>query len=466
MLLGAGVPLAKAEGHEKHANITEITVHPDWERFSKTSLDADIAILVLDNSVTLTHDVQVVCLPSDGDVIDDAKGFIAGWDLEQRTPKHSIINVFNYSYCLDETHILSTTLPSHTFCGGAERASILKTVTGGGFFISSGSDPVWVQYGVAVSVTNGTGNLNDQKIVSLMNVALFKTWIVDTVRQSGGVVGEAITGRSNLECNFVHLYYSYVVSRVEIENTYTIFCRTFRYACVAYGLNVQNKNFGVDRLIGSHEFNENNDKVELIQFHNGTMFYLVDGIGRLFPNLKSFFVGYSDSDSDPLNTTLIRRSNFLNMENLFEIAIHKSDIAWIYEDLLWDLPNLERFQLDGILLEIPERTFENNAKLKEVYLAANALVFLPKNLFKNNLDLKWVNLANNSLLFIQTDFRRLPNILYIFLAGNLCINQNFNKTAEQVEDRSAVLNENNNSDQVGEVMQLQRLIDSNCTLYT
>lgn len=241
-------------------------------------------------------------------------------------------------------------------------------------------------------------------------------------------------------------------------------CLTFRYACVAHGLAVRYKNFGVDKLIGTHESNGTNSKVELIQFHNGTMFYLIDGIGKLFPNLKSFFVGYSDSL--PLNTTLIRRSNFQNMENLFEIAIHQSEIDWIYEDLLWDLPNLERFQLDGMLLDIPERTFEKNIKLKEVYLASNSLVFLPRNLFKNNSDLKWVNFACNSLKFIETDFTRLPHIQYIFLTGNLCINQNWNKTAEMIEIQFENITETNDFYQVSGVAELQRLINSNCTLST
>lgn len=193
-------------GGVKHANITEIHVHPDWESISKTSLDADIAILVLNSAIVLTNDIQVACLPSDGDSIDNATGFIIGWDSVQLTPKRSTINVFNNSHCYAETHILSAHVPPHTFCGGAEEVSFLKEVSGGGFLINSGS--VWVQHGVAASVTNVSGSLKDQTIVSLVNVALFKIWIIDTVRQSGGVIGEAIKGKINLECNFIHLYYS------------------------------------------------------------------------------------------------------------------------------------------------------------------------------------------------------------------------------------------------------------------
>ncbi len=231
----------------------------------------------------------------------------------------------------------------------------------------------------------------------------------------------------------------------------------------------------MDKIIGTHPsvardndpeliVTLNNSHVELIQFHNGTMFYLVDGIGIFFPKLKSFLVGYSDSDA--LNTKLIKRSNFQNMENLFEIVIHRSQIEIIAEDLLWDLPNLERFQLDGMLLDIPERLFENNAKLQEVYLASNALVSLPKNLFKFNLDLKWVNFSDNYLNYIYIDFLRLPNIQYVFLTGNRCIDKSFNKTAVQSDDSLEDLEENNDSNQVGRVITLQRLIYWNCTYFT
>ncbi len=213
VLLGAFILLAKSEGGVKQANITNILIHPDWEMIGTAPFDADVAILVLSESVRLTNDIQVACLPSDFDTIDNAKGFVVGWDyLVQQSPKHSLVNVYNYSQCYAGTHVLSSYLPSRTFCGGAEETSILKKTSGGGFFVATGSS--WIQYGVAVLVTNVTDNATNETLVSFMNVALFKNWIIDAVRQSGGVIGEAIQGRISLECDFIHLYYSYVINRV------------------------------------------------------------------------------------------------------------------------------------------------------------------------------------------------------------------------------------------------------------
>lgn len=233
-------------------------------------------------------------------------------------------------------------------------------------------------------------------------------------------------------------------------------------------MNVLGNNFVVNTITGAYNktnlpiyiSGESIDGVELIQFHNGTMFGLVNGIGKFFPNLKSLFIGYSDSVS--LNTKLISRTNFENMENLFEIAIHKSDVETIIEDTLWDLPNLERFQLDGKLNELSDRTFERNGKLKEVYLASNELEFLPRKLFKNNFSLDWVNFKDNFLKIIEIDFIRLTSLKYIFLAGNVCINENFNKTDVQIEGQCDYQNKSTFSYQA-RIVEIQRLIYSNCS---
>lgn len=189
------------------------------------------------------------------------------------------------------------------------------------------------------------------------------------------------------------------------------------------------------------------------------MFGLVNGIGKFFPHLKSIFIGYSDAETS-LNTKLISRSNFENMENLFEIIIHQSDVEAIPEDTLWDLPNLERFQLDGKLNELSERTFERNGKLKEIYLASNQLEFLPRKLFRNNFSLDWVNFKDNFLKIIEIDFVRFETIKYIFLAGNVCIDKNFNKTDEQIDGQRK---ENTDSSQIRRIVEFQLLIHSNCT---
>lgn len=205
VVLGAYVILAKSKNGMRHVNVTEVRVHPDWEQPSTSKLDSDVAILILDEIITLTNDIQVICLPSD-DVLDGdvATGFLVGWDLVQQIPKHSVFHTLNDSYCYTENIFQNFLLSPRMFCAGGE-VSPMKKIAGGGFLMLSGS--AWVQHGIALSLTNAT----DQTIVALVNVKSFKNWIVETVRRSGGMIGEAIKGKADLECQFIHLYYSYVM---------------------------------------------------------------------------------------------------------------------------------------------------------------------------------------------------------------------------------------------------------------
>lgn len=234
-------------------------------------------------------------------------------------------------------------------------------------------------------------------------------------------------------------------------NTLLLHLAFFRYACVVHDFNVRSKNLGVGTIYGSHASGESDGKVELIQFLNGTMFYLLDGVGKYFPNLKSIYIGHSELPS--LNTMHIRRSNLQNMKNLFEFVIHKSNIEIVDEHLLWDLPNLERFHLEGKLKLLQDRIFEKNVKLREIYLASNRLEYLPRCLFRHNLLLEWVNFKDNSLKIIEIDFSNFKNIRYIFLANNVCINENYDRT----EDNKAEIY------QINKIVFLQ-LIMSNCRL--
>lgn len=56
--------------------VKEVVVH---ENFNPNSLYNDIALLVLEEPVQLTENVDVVCLPAQGEVIDNSKCYASGW---------------------------------------------------------------------------------------------------------------------------------------------------------------------------------------------------------------------------------------------------------------------------------------------------------------------------------------------------------------------------------------------------
>lgn len=200
--------LSKAEEVIKQANVSDFLFHPNW---NQTTLEANVAVLVLSNSIALTTDIQIVCLPADDDVINDAKGFLVGWDLMQQTPKHSNVTVMNNSHCNTENHILDLFLSHQTFCAGGDKNLLTKKVSGGGFFTTYGS--AWVQHGIAMEVVRGTFSdlaTSNETIAFLTRVYPYNSWIVDAVRQTGGEIGEATKGKIILDCDFIRLYVSYV----------------------------------------------------------------------------------------------------------------------------------------------------------------------------------------------------------------------------------------------------------------
>lgn len=179
------------------------------------------------------------------------------------------------------------------------------------------------------------------------------------------------------------------------------------------------------------------------------MVFLVDSIGLVFPILESIHIG--DAHSTSLGLKRIKRSNFQNMQNLTEIVIHKSEIESVDENTFWDLPNLERLHLEGKVKVLNDRIFNENSKLKELYLASNWLEILPRNLFANNSLLNWVNFNGNALKIIEIDFTAWKHVKYVFMENNDCINAHYNATTE-VETQS-----------IPKLREFQILIMNNCS---
>lgn len=156
--------------------------------------------------------------------------------------------------------------------------------------------------------------------------------------------------------------------------------------------------------------------VVAIRFQSGTMFFLPNGIGKSFTNLKTLEV------ESRLGTKLIKRTNLRNLENLLKLTIDENDIELLDEDVLWDLPALQIFQLIYNKLKVVhEKTFDHNLQLRVIDLHANQLEVIPRYLFRNNFSLEKIDLSGNSLKVIEADFTSLNNVWIINLKNNDCI---------------------------------------------
>lgn len=195
---------ASLVGGVKNISVSEIHVHHEWEGASEIRYDADIAIILLSDNVTFTNHILPVCMPPDDEVSDGVKGFIVGWGVAEDIPKHALITALNNTYCYTTTYYVDYPLSARTFCGQRGGEMPIKNISGGGFFVLSGS--TWVQSGISVEIV--TGNLDADRFVVLTNVRSYKDWITNTVKLSGGVVGEITQMKINLHCEYSYLYYT------------------------------------------------------------------------------------------------------------------------------------------------------------------------------------------------------------------------------------------------------------------
>lgn len=248
----------------------------------------------------------------------------------------------------------------------------------------------------------------------------------------------------------------------------------FSYACNLYDLNIST-NVEIGSVNGTHLHGKNDSNVELIQFLHGKMFYIPNGIGNFFNNLKTLVIGNTTSSS--IGTKAIQRINFKHLENLSEIIGYVNDMKKLDKDALWDLQNLQfyevtgknvkllnvrtfernrnlivvaiistsltqipanlfryNFLLDSVYLEynaiesISDRLFWTNGKLRKVSLRSNKLESLPASLFINNPLLAEVDFGENKLKVIEIDFTKLKNIKHISLEFNTCIDAKYDDT--------------------------------------
>lgn len=179
----------------------------------------------------------------------------------------------------------------------------------------------------------------------------------------------------------------------------------------------QTENSEVANFTVKHVFRKTDQDVDTIKFRSGTMFFLPNGIGNFFKNLKTLQVECG------LSNKIIGRSNLQNLQNLEELNFNNNEIEILDEKALWDLPALEIFQLkNNKVKELHEGTFDSNRNLRIVLLQSNQLETIPRNLFSNNNLLEKVDLSQNYLKIIEIDFTLFNNVRYIDLRHNVCIN--------------------------------------------
>lgn len=128
----------------------------------------------------------------------------------------------------------------------------------------------------------------------------------------------------------------------------------------------------------------------------------------------------------------VERRAFANMTRLTLLTMEGMSLDLLPENLLADLPNLERVYFINCKIEnIPEKFFSYQKNMKKLILSENSIMVLHKGLFESSLKLQELDLTGNSLKSIYVDFTKLRAIERIFLIGNSCLDLLWERVIEK-----------------------------------
>lgn len=204
VLLGRTDLEAKIERGAIQREVDEIFVHPDW-KVKSDKYDGDVSIFVLSEIVEFSNYIRSVCLPDDGDEVGESHGVVVGWGLSENSgshrheliPRKATTKALNDSYCYTTSPQLASFSSTRIFCGGPENSqdgSPDSGDSGGGFFVLV--DDSWVQYGIiSSSLTSARGRTLPNGFTLYTNIASFKNWISEIVKNSGS---DILTKRDSL----------------------------------------------------------------------------------------------------------------------------------------------------------------------------------------------------------------------------------------------------------------------------
>uniref|UniRef100_A0A1B0DBS2 Uncharacterized protein n=1 Tax=Phlebotomus papatasi TaxID=29031 RepID=A0A1B0DBS2_PHLPP len=102
-----------------------VNIHPDYRK--RTSIDSDIAVVVLADNVRFTTYVRPACLWVENDSKDNIVGEVgitAGWGRDENgkfyteLPKQAEVPVVSDEACIDSNDVFSKLISEVTFCAG------------------------------------------------------------------------------------------------------------------------------------------------------------------------------------------------------------------------------------------------------------------------------------------------------------------------------------------------------------
>lgn len=174
--------------------VSDIIIHDDWNS-TDWRFHADIAIVVMTDSIVFSNTIQPVCLPQQNYNEPSMIGTVVGWGKSEHsgfkqfddTPSKVDIPAINASHCFVTFPKIASYASVTTFCGGYENKGKAPCLGdgGGGFYFKSPSSNIWNINGiVSGSLADWTYGCDINKFHLYTNVARFVDWITKVMKET------------------------------------------------------------------------------------------------------------------------------------------------------------------------------------------------------------------------------------------------------------------------------------------
>ncbi|KAG4067537.1 hypothetical protein HA402_005309 [Bradysia odoriphaga] len=144
---------------------------------------------------------------------------------------------------------------------------------------------------------------------------------------------------------------------------------------------------------------------------------LPNGLFDSNPKLKVISLSYN-------KLTDISSNTFKQLPALYNLDLSENRIEILPATIFRSNHNLNTIRLNNNTLKvIDSNTFKGLNDLEFLELNDNQIEVLPKGIFDDNMKMKVVELRDNKLMKIESDLHELKKLVYLPLAGNVCIDQ-------------------------------------------
>merc|ERR1719244_1767841 len=178
----------KKEGSEKDIKVERVVIHPKW---SRSTLDYDIALFKLAKPAAFNKYVQPACLPSKV-LPPGTKCMLTGWGkIKSRGSMHpylqqAVMPIVDSKVCYEKNKkVIPFPITSRMICGGEGGVNPISGCHGdsGGPFVCEVNGK-WELHG---DVSHGSPRCSSKETYSVFaRTTFFKQWILDQMVKFGG----------------------------------------------------------------------------------------------------------------------------------------------------------------------------------------------------------------------------------------------------------------------------------------